>query len=154
MVTFGYEDLFSNRRVIVFSLTNYRTLCSVEQLEGYANRYSWFKENGIDDIYVIDSSDWLVGPWLDKRKTEIKGLPDRDMSFVRAIADHHNYKKETLELARHWQYVAIINDGEPEKFWHNPFKSDAPLVILKDKKYRYRKLSADVVQSYLVDNNN
>lgn len=152
MVTFGYEDLFAGRRVIVFSLTNYRTLCSVEQLEGFMHRYDWFKQHGIDDIYAVDSSDWLVGPWLDKRRVEIKGLPDRDMKFVRAVADHYDYKKDTVELARLWQYVVIINDGVPEKLWHNPFKANAPLVILKDQKYRYRKISAGVVQDYLVDN--
>lgn len=151
MATFGYDDLFADQRVIVFSITNYRTICSVNQLEGFVNLHAWFKEHGIDGIYVIDSTDWLIGPWLDKRSTDIIGLPDRDMQFVKMLADHCEYEKETFDLARFWQYVTIINNGEPEKIWHNPFKADAPLVILKDKTYRYRKLSADVVQEYLFD---
>ncbi len=151
--TFGYDNLFSNRRVLIFSLTNIRTICSGKQLKSYMNNYEKFKELGIDEICVIDSTDWLIGPYIDKRSTEIKGLPDRDMTFVRALADHYNYQKDTVDLARFWQYVVIINNGEPENFWHNPFKSNAPLTILKDQAYRYRKLSADTVLKYLVDNN-
>jgi len=152
MATFGYDDLFANRRTIVFSLTNFRTICSGTQLRGFIDNYNQFCKLGINKICVVDSTDWLIGPTMDKRETEIIGLPDRDMLFVQAVADHYEYPKEKIELARFWQYVVIINNGEPEKLWHNPFKADAPLTILKDPVYRYRKLSADVVLKYLVDN--
>jgi len=152
METFGYDDLFANRRVVVFSLTNFRTVCSGTHLRGFVDSYTQFKELGINDIYVVDSTDWLIGPYIDKRAPDLKGLPDRDMAFVRAVADYYNYQKETFDLARYWQYIVIINNGEPEKLWHNPFKEGAQLQALKDKAYRYRKMSAESVLNYLVDN--
>jgi peroxiredoxin len=151
--TFGYDDLFANRRAIIFSITNFRTTCSTEQLCGYADNFKQFKELGVDEMYVVDSTDWLIGPYIDRRFPDLKGLPDRDMEFVRLLADHYEYTRETLELAKYWQYVIIINNGEPEKLWHNPFNANAPLRILKAQDYRYRKLSADNVLQYLVDNN-
>lgn len=150
--TFGYDDLFANRRAIVFSLTNFRTTCSTEHLCGYADKFAQFKELGIDEMYVVDSTDWLIGPYIDRRYSDLKGLPDRDMEFVQALAKHYEYQKNTFDLARYWQYVVIINDGEPEKLWHNPFKSDTLLTTLKSRDYRYRKMSSNLVLKYLVDN--
>lgn len=152
MATFDYDDLFADRRVIIFSLTNFRTVSSSKQMQGFIDNYDKFIELGINKICVIDSSDWLVGPWVDKRSQDMIGLPDRDMSFVRAVADHCEYQKDTVDLARYWQYVVIINNGELEKIWHNPFKENTKLVILKSNEYRYRKISPDVVLKYLVDN--
>lgn len=151
VATFGYDDLFADQRTIVFSLTNFRTICSGNQLDGFMQNYDRFRELGIDKICVVDSTDWLIGPMMDKRETEIIGLPDRDMLFVRTVADHYEYAKETFDLARFWQYVIIINNGQPEYLWHNAFKSDAQLSVLKDQAYRYRKISSDVVLKYLVD---
>jgi peroxiredoxin len=153
VATFGYDDLFADRRVIVFSITNVRTICSGKQLHGFIENCKQFKQLGIDDIYAVDSTDWMIGPAMDTRTQELKGLPDRDMSFVRALAEHHEYSKQTIDLARYWQYVVVVNNGEPEKLWHNPFKEGAALQILKDPAYRYRKLSANDILEHLVDNN-
>ncbi len=150
--TFDYDDLFANQRVIVFSLTQRGTTCSIEQLKSYINTHDKLIEHNINNIYAIDSTDWLIGPQIDKRTDKIKGLPDRDMKFVESLAQHYDYQKSITDLARFWQYVVILNNGEPEKLWHNPFKENAPLAILKDRAYRYRKLSAEGVLKYLVDN--
>jgi peroxiredoxin len=152
MTTFDYDNLFADRRVLLFSITNIRTFCSLDQFKSFQDNYLDITACGIDDVCVIDSTDWLVGPWVDKRSDTMKGLPDRDAKFVKALAEHHKYQKETFDLARYWQYVVIINNGEPEKIWHNPFKSTSSLTILKSQAYRYRKLSADVILKYLIDN--
>lgn len=150
--TIGYDNLFADRRVIVFSLTQFRTSCSANQMQSYIDNHDNFLKNGIDTICVVDSTDWLLGPYVDKRTSMIKALPDRDMKFVTSVAKHYDYQKSVTDLARFWQYVIIINNGEPERLWHNPFKPQSPLLILKDHSYRYKKLSADVVLKYLVDN--
>lgn len=152
METFDYDSLFANQRVIVFSLTNFRALCSINQLISYSEVYDRFKEHGIDNIYVVDSTDWLIGPYIEKREPRMIGLPDRDLAFVNAVAEYGSYQKDPTDLARFWQYVLVINNGQPEKLCHNPFATDAPTAILKDLTYRYRKLSADVILKYLVDN--
>jgi len=151
MTTFGYDDLFADRRVLIFSITQFRTMCSQQQIEGYMKYYHDIIGHGIDDVCAIDSNDGLLAPMIDKKSRVIKGLPDKNMLFVEALAKHYDYKKSVEDLARFWQYVVIVNNGEPEKIWHNPFKEDAPLKVLKDQNYRYRKLSADVVFNYLVD---
>lgn len=149
--TFGYDDLFADQRVIVFSVTQWRTLCSIQQINGYMDNYANFIQNNVDAVYVLDSTDWLIGPYIDKKAKDLIALPDRDMKFVETLAKHFNYSKATKDLARFWQYVLILNNGEPEKLWHNPFKEDSSLGFLKDPNYRYRKLSADTVLKYLID---
>jgi len=148
---FGYDDLFSSRRVLVFSVTQFRTLCSITQINGFMDNYQNFINCGIDGIYVVDSNDWLISPYIDKKAPDLIGLPDRDYLFVQALAEHYEYKKTALSLARFWQYVVIINNGEPEKIWHNPFKEDAPLGLLKEPKHRYRKISPVEILKNLVD---
>lgn len=164
MATFDYENLFSNRRVLIFSLTNIRVPCSVEHFHNFEKMYLTFLENGIDDVCVVDSFDLMIGPWTASMADRwmqrtgkpdtlgIKGLPDRDQRFVKLLAEHYEYNKPVKDLARFWQYVTIINDGEPEKIWSNPFNAEAPLRVLKHPDYRYRKLSADTVLKYLLDN--
>ena len=151
MTTFDYDNLFADRRVLIFSITQFRTVSSQEQVESYMDHYTSIISHGVDDVCAIDSYDGLIGPMMDKKSQVIKGLPDQNTVFVEALAKHYNYEKSVTDLARFWQYVVIVNNGEPEKIWHNPFKEDAPLIILKDQKYRYRKLSADNILKYLVD---
>lgn len=152
LATFGYDDLFADRRVVVFSLTQFRTVSSGYQTQNYIDNYKFFLQHGVDGVYAIDSFDRLICPYIDKKSTDLKGLYDSDTKFVSALAEHYDYQKPNNELSRFWQYVTIINNGEPEKLWHNPFKSDTQLMVLKDNNYRYRKLSADIVLQYLVDN--
>lgn len=150
--TLDYSDLFANQRTLIFSVTQLRTTCTANHTQSYIDNYEHFISHGIDNVYAVDSTDWLIAPLMDKKTKTIKGLPDRELEFVSSLAEYCNYQKPKFELARFWQYVVIINNGEPEKIWHNPFNASAPLMILKDPTYRYRKLSADVVLKYLVDN--
>ena len=151
MATFGYDNLFADRRVLIFSITQFRTVSSQEQIESYMDHYASIISHGVDDVCAIDSYDGLIGPMMDRKSQFIKGLPDQTMTFVEALAKHYDYRKSVKDLARLWQYVVIVDCGEPEKIWHNPFKEDAPLKVLKDQQYRYRKLSADNILKYLVD---
>lgn len=151
LTTFDYDDIFADRRVIIFSVPQFRTISSGRHSQDYINNAECFLNNGIDGLYAIDSTDWLIGPMMDKKSKVVVGLPDRDCKFIVALAEYYKYQKPIGELSRLWQYVTIINNGEPEKIWYNPFKADTKLVILKDSTYRYRKLSADVVLKYLVD---
>ena len=152
MATFGYDDLFANRRVIVFSMPQFFTKCAGLHLGTFRDCYTDLVNNGVDDICAVDSTNWLIGPYIDNKKhLKMKGLPDRDMKFVQLLAEAGDYQKPVKELARLWQYTALINNGELEQLWHNPFESDDPLTLLKDPSYRFQNLSADVVVKYLVD---
>lgn len=152
MTTFDYDNLFANRRVLVFSITQFRTVSSQQHIENYIQYYHDIIAHNIDDVCAIDSNDGLSIPMIDKKTKLIKGLSDQHMIFVESLANHYDYKKSVQDLSRMWQYVVVINNGEPEKLWHNPFKEDAPWSILKDERYRYRKLSANEILKYLIDN--
>lgn len=152
MATFGYDDLFAGRRVIVFSINNSFATNSGEQLEQFEIAYSNLKSLGVDDIYAVDSDDWLIGPMVDKRRTDIRGLPDRNMDFVKLVSEYYNINKDVSILAKKWQYMVIITDGRPEKLWHTPFKEGTALSIMKDATVRYRGLTIDKIEKYLVDN--
>jgi peroxiredoxin len=150
--TFGFDDLFSNRRVIVFSVTQIYTRTTLHQVESFNLRVDSFKQQGIDNVYMIDSSDRTIGPWANIHAKSIIGLPDCDMKFVEYVAEYANVNKPLIDLARLWQYTIIINNGVPEKLWNNPFKIDMPLTFFKNSNYRYRGVGADKVEKYLLDN--
>lgn len=152
ITTFDYGDLFASRRVLVFSVTNLYTTCTALYIKSFEQAYNNLMSMGIDNIYAIDSSDWLVGPTLDQTQVDIKGLPDRDMKFVSAVAGYANNNNNIVDLARHWQYMMLLNDGTPEKLWTAPFKKDTRLSILKSKDLRYYRLGPDKVAEYLLDN--
>lgn len=149
--TFDYDNLFADRRVLVFSITNSYTRCSGVHIKSFESNYQRLLELGLDDVYAVDSVDWLIGPMMDKKKTEIRGLPDRDMSFIKSVAEYAGRTENINELCNWWRYVIIINNGEPEKIWFSPFKSNSSLVIRKNFDLRYRGLEVDKIEKYLID---
>jgi peroxiredoxin len=152
MATFDYDNLFANRRVLVFSITNSYTRCTGVQIKNFELNYQHLLNLGLDDIYVVDSVDWLVGPMMDKKKTDIKGLPDRDQSFIGAVSEYAGRTEDLKELSPWWQYMIIINNGEPEKLWSSPFKKNTSLYVRKNFDLRYRGLTVEQVEKYLLDN--
>lgn len=150
--TFDFDDLFSNRRVIVSSIVQLYTRTSTLHVEHFNKMEKFFKEHNIDGIYMVDSTDRTIGPWANIHAKNVIGLPDCDMKLVQCVANYANVNKPLDDLARLWQYTIIINDGIPEKLWNNPFKIGMPLTFFKNSDYRYRGVGADKVQKYLVDN--
>ncbi len=151
MATFDYDDLFADRRVLVFSVNNSYTKCSGIHIKNFEMNYQRLLELGLDDIYVVDSVDWLIGPMMDKKNTPIRGLPDRNFDFVKLVADYVGKTENVDELGRWWQYMLIIQNGEPEKVWAAPYKSNVSLSILKNLDLRYRGLTIDKIEKYLID---
>jgi len=48
------NDLFTNKRVVVFSLPGaFTPTCSTYQLPGFEEQYNDFKAKGIDEIYCV-----------------------------------------------------------------------------------------------------
>jgi peroxiredoxin len=148
---FDYDDLFADRRVLVLAVNNIMTTSTGVYMESFEQEYQHIIDLGIDAIYIVDSDDLLVGPWADKRPQPIIGLPDRGQQFVSAVAEHFQINKPVVELARHWQYMIVINNGTPEKLWQAPYKSNLDLQLLKSNNLRYFKLGPDVIKKYLVD---
>jgi peroxiredoxin len=146
---FGYEDLFLNRRVLVFSITRMYFWQSAEHLRQFDQAYEKLLSLGLDDVYAVNSAELMFGPWCDKQSKKIKGLSNINGGFVSALAAYYSNTKPIKDLSTVWQYITIIDNGVPEYLWENPFKVNMPVHIIKDPGYLYRKLSSDLVINYL-----
>ena len=139
---FGYDDLFLNRRVIVFSMPSMFGRRSVKFLKEFDQPMP-----GINSIYCVSSNCQLIGPWTDKHSS-IMGLYDTG-SFVDAVATEFSIDKPHRDLVNFWQYILIVNNGQPEKFWHNPVKANMSFALSKNPRYAFHGLSAETVKEYL-----
>ena len=119
-------DLFSNKRVIIFSLPGaFTPTCSTYQLPGFENNFDDFKEKGIDEIYVVSVNDaFVMNAWAhDLGIKNIKVIPDGNCEFTTAMG--MNVAKSNLGFGiRSWRYAAIINNCKIEKIFEEPGKSD------------------------------
>ncbi|CAB4129109.1 AHP1 Peroxiredoxin [uncultured Caudovirales phage] len=152
VATLGFADLFDKKRVIVFSATHIQTFSSWDHLKEYDAEYDNLQALGIDDVYVINSDDPMIGPSADRFSNKIIGLPDRQQQFVEAVSTHYNIDRDLSDLARRWQYAVIINDGVPEKLFQTPLKKDMKWKLYKKIEYRYYGSKVDTLKKYLVDN--
>lgn len=139
----GYDELFSKKRVIVFSLTFLYSPSSFNHVASYGKEFP-----GIDAIYCINSHDPFIIPYIDVVSKNIIGIFDVSGDFVKVLADKCNLYV-TSETLKYWQFVTILNDGNLEKIWSNPIKDNMSRKILCNAKYQYRKLNSEIVESYL-----
>ena len=55
------QDLFNDKDVVVFGLPGaFTPTCSSQQLTGYEQAYSQFRDAGIDDIYCVTVNDSFI----------------------------------------------------------------------------------------------
>jgi peroxiredoxin len=174
--TFDYDKLFADQRVIIFSTPSLFLEDSYKHLEQYKSSYTDFTNNTINNVYVVNSFNPMVSGIVDAMFNPIIGLIDNNQEFVSALAKEIESPKDINFLARRWEYVAIINNGQLEKFWQNMFPETISLRRYRygyENKYQksewelhgkiqqigsihYRKLGANVVLDYLknsVDSN-
>ncbi len=125
-VTKSSKDLFANKRVIIFSLPGaFTPTCSTYQLPGFDQNFETFKENGIDEIFVVSVNDaFVMNAWaIDCAIKNIKTIPDGNGEFTAAMG--MNVAKSNLGFGqRSWRYAAIINDCKVEKIFEEPGKSN------------------------------
>lgn len=148
LITLGFDDLFKNKRVVVFSTTRTGPP-SNRHLSQFNAAQSELAVRNIDATYAINSTEWIIGPWVEKHYHSLIGLPDRDYKFVEALAKHCNLNKPIEAAARHWEYILIIKNGDIEKIWKNLFITNMPILITTTNKFAYHNLSVDRVISYL-----
>lgn len=133
LTTVDYDRLFADQRVIVLSIPVLYFFESHTQMSQYKEEYENFTSNKIDAIYAISSFNPMIAAWADSNyKSSIIGLPDKDQAFVTALAAEVQSTKSIDFLAKRWEYVSIINNGNLEKLWQNPFPEHQTL-----RQYRY-----------------
>ena len=127
-VTRTSSDLFSGKRVVIFSLPGaFTPTCSAYQLPGFEDRFEEFVQSGVNDIYCISVNDgFVMNAWgKDQGIEKVKLIPDGNAYFTRGMG--YLVRKSNLGFGeRSWRYAAVINDGIIEKlFVEEGFKDNA-----------------------------
>jgi peroxiredoxin len=120
------DELFSNKRVIIFSLPGaFTPTCSTFQLPGFELDCQKFRDLGIDDIYCISVNDgFVMNAWAkDQNIVNVKMIPDGNGHFTDEMG--MLVKKENLGFAyRSWRYAAVVDNGNIEWLVEEPGRMD------------------------------
>jgi peroxiredoxin len=120
------QDLFDNKRVVVFSLPGaFTPTCSTYQLPGFEEQFVDFKAQGIDDIYCVSVNDaFVMNEWARALNIKnVKVIPDGAGVFTEGMG-------MTVDMSaigfgkRSRRYAAIINNGVIDKMFVEPNSSD------------------------------
>ena len=116
------NDLFKNKKVVVFSLPGaFTPTCSNSQLPDYEKNYNKLKGCGVDDVYCLSVNDaFVMHNWKkDKNVNNIKLIPDGNGDFTRQMGAL--VKKNNLGFGdRSWRYSMVVDDGKIEKLFSEP----------------------------------
>jgi peroxiredoxin len=143
----GYDEIFAERKVLIFSTPS--PLPAVFQFESYDDNYQTLINLGINQVFCTSSDTLLVAPWAEKHSDVIRGLADFEHKFVTLLATEYQIEKPIRDLVQFWQYVVVIDNGNPVQFWNNPIKNNTPWKIIKNPKFKYHNLDASTVIEYL-----
>jgi thioredoxin-dependent peroxiredoxin len=125
-VTRSTEELFGGKKVVLFALPGaFTPTCSAYQLPGFEEKYSEFKESGIDEIYCLSVNDaFVMNAWAkDQMIDNVKLIPDGNGEFTDGMG--MLVKKFNLGFAmRSWRYAAVISDGVVEQLFMEDGKED------------------------------
>jgi len=124
------QDLFSGKRVIVFSLPGaFTPTCSTSHLPRYEALYDEFRTYGIDAIICISVNDaFVMFQWGENIGAErVVLLPDGNGEFTRKMG--MLVDKSNLGFGmRSWRYSMLVNDGVIEKmFMESEFGDNCPI---------------------------
>jgi peroxiredoxin len=113
------QDLFSEKRVIVFGLPGaYTPTCSNKQLPRFEAMYDQFQEKGIDAIYCVSVNDPFVMRHWGKHQgvDRVKLLPDGTGEFTRKLGMLVDKSNIGFGM-RSWRYAVVINNGIVEQMF-------------------------------------
>ena len=120
------EDLFADKKVIVFSLPGaFTPTCSTQQLPGFEQQFDEFRALGIDEIYCISVNDaFVMNEWARHLGIKnVKVLPDGNGDFTRMMG--MLVAKTGIGFGyRSHRYAMIVNDGVVTKMFEEPGRED------------------------------
>lgn len=120
------QDIFANKRVIIFSLPGaFTPTCTSKQLPGFEDNYAEFKDAGIDDIYCVSVNDsFVMNAWADILGiNNVKVIPDGTGEFTRQMGMLIDKRNIGFGL-RSWRYAAIVDNGVVEAWFEEPGRMD------------------------------
>ena len=125
------NDLFSNKRIVMFSLPGaFTPTCSSSHLPQYENDYTTIKNLNIDDVYCLSVNDafvmrqWGLSQNLEEDKTShslgfknVKLIPDGAALFTDKMGLSCHWIKERGFGKRSWRYSMVVNNMVIEKLF-------------------------------------
>lgn len=146
-----YAELFADCRTVVFSLPRPANVNSWDQLKQFDNTYIELRSAGIDQVCTVSNTSFII-PYTKIHGSNIIPLVDVDLKFTQLVKDYAGSTRDLKELSTLWQYVIVLNNGVPEKLFHNPLVDGMSLKMYCSPKYQYFRLGPDRVLKYLLDN--
>ena len=120
------EDIFANRRVVVFSLPGaFTPTCSSTHLPGYEAKYDEILEQDVDDVYCLSVNDsFVMNAWFDSLSIEnVKPIADGNGDFTRHMG--MLVKKEAVNFGlRSQRYSMVVDNGLVEMIFVEQGKED------------------------------
>ena len=120
------EDIFANRRVVVFSLPGaFTPTCSSTHLPGYEARYNEILEQDVDDVYCLSVNDsFVMNAWFNSLAIEnVKPIADGNGDFTRHMG--MLVKKEAVNFGlRSQRYSMVVDNGLVEMIFVEQGKED------------------------------
>jgi glutaredoxin-like protein len=129
--TINSDQLFKNKKVIVFSLPGaFTPTCSSSHVPRYNELYNVFKENGIDDIICVSVNDtFVMNAWKkDQQAENLYFLPDGNATFTEQMGMLID-KKDLGFGSRSWRYAMIVNNSIIEKMFIEPEVEGDPFEV-------------------------
>ena len=105
------EEIFSDKKVIVFGVTGAFTPESDKQLQGYENAYNDLKKSGIDEVFCTSVNDtFVMNAWFRSLGIkQVKPLADAEGVFAQGMGMLVNKPKQGFGM-RSWRYSGIIEN--------------------------------------------
>lgn len=142
-VTKTSDDLFGEKRVVIFSLPGaFTPTCSAYQLPGFEEKYDEFISLGITDIYCISVNDgFVMNAWAkDQDINKVKLIPDGNGFFTRSMG--MLVPKYNLGFGeRSWRYAVIadhkrivkwfVEEGIGSNVEVDPYEETTPSKVLQ-----------------------
>ena len=116
------NDLFANKRVVVFSLPGaFTPTCSTYQLPGFEEQYEDFRSQGIDDIYCVSVNDaFVMNEWARSLNIQnVHPIPDGAGAFTEGMG-------MTVDMSaigfgkRSRRYAAVVDNGQVQHMFIEP----------------------------------
>ncbi len=125
------DELFSGRRVIVFSLPGaFTPTCSTSHVPRYDELAPVFKAHGVDEIICISVNDaFVMNEWQkDQQADRIRFVPDGNGEFTAGMG--MLVDRSDLGFGpRSWRYSMLVDDGVVEKMFIEPEEPGDPFHV-------------------------
>lgn len=125
------DEIFANKRVIVFSLPGaFTPTCSSSHVPRFSQLEPVLKANGIDEIVCMSVNDaFVMNEWkVDQNADNITFIPDGNGEFSEGMG--MLVDKDAIGFGkRSWRYAMVVDNGVVEKMFIEPDQPGDPYEV-------------------------